>query len=708
MKKLIVVLVLVAAVAGAAWYFLRGEGGHPASIGAALDAEQTVGFASLEGLDQLVATLLKNLDSLPAELRDKVPPQVTDPAKRKEALGFEPTSAAGWAELGVDPAAGVSVVFDARIRTREAPLPILLVKLTDEAKLFAAIEKWTGKALKPGAEADGVRELDAMGQVVWMAKRGDYTAFLNAPRREPDAAKAGFMAFAKGAGAPLSGAEVFNAAFRGAAPLPRMAGYFSSAGLGNLLKTFPPLKDKGADIDFFVQRFPAMGGSFGEQKTQLQLVASEEGLQALRQLLQPKRSARLSSYVPAKGWGALKYTLNLAELFDGVAALIPPSASDAKLGLAMAQGLIGAQLGVGWDEISKGLAGHFLVAVDVRSAALAVKKGPLAVQWLAALSVADEATADKVLGVLTDLMVKQAKAEKSPVEVGGAQGFELKMGPMAVVVVRADDVLLVAPGKAGIEAAIKTAKGDNLRGTDAGRKLDDDDAFYGFALDVAAVFALLESEDLGMSDEERALFTQALNQPMVQALKDGPPMVNTVRLDRGVRLEGESGGMGVAIIGVAAAVAIPAFIKYQRKSMTAEARMNARRLFDSGVAYFHEEHVGADGAPLPPSFPASAPLTPGSPTEVFCKDGRSAPALPDPKVWAHPTWQALGFAPADPIRFAYQFESEGTGPDARFTARAIGDLDCDGVLSTFERIGTVDAEGNVNGGAGMFIANETE
>src|SRR5205814_7177574 len=47
----------------------------------------------------------------------------------------------------------------------------------------------------------------------------------------------------------------------------------------------------------------------------------------------------------------------------------------------------------------------------------------------------------------------------------------------------------------------------------------------------------------------------------------------------------------VAIIGILAAVAIPAFMKYIRRSKTTEATMNIRKLFDSSVSYFEEEHA---------------------------------------------------------------------------------------------------------------------
>ena len=42
----------------------------------------------------------------------------------------------------------------------------------------------------------------------------------------------------------------------------------------------------------------------------------------------------------------------------------------------------------------------------------------------------------------------------------------------------------------------------------------------------------------------------------------------------------------VSIIGILAATALPAFMKYIRRSKTVEAMMNVRKLYDSSVAYF--------------------------------------------------------------------------------------------------------------------------
>lgn len=164
-----------------------------------------------------------------------------------------------------------------------------------------------------------------------------------------------------------------------------------------------------------------------------------------------------------------------------------------------------------------------------------------------------------------------------------------------------------------------------------------------------------------------------------------------------------SSGQGIMVTGILAAVAIPAFMKYVRRSKAAEAQANLRRMYDGAVAFYFEEQVGPDGTPLPRRFPRSAGPTPARP---FCADGEKFQPRADD--WAAPGWTELGFALHDPHYFRYEFISEGEGAGARFTARALGDLDCDGVLSTFERVGTIDARGNVSPGAGIFIENELE
>ena len=60
----------------------------------------------------------------------------------------------------------------------------------------------------------------------------------------------------------------------------------------------------------------------------------------------------------------------------------------------------------------------------------------------------------------------------------------------------------------------------------------------------------------------------------------------------------------VAILGLLAAIAIPAFSKYVRRSKTTEAVMNIRRIFDGAVKYYTEDHAarGTNEA-IPNQFP---------------------------------------------------------------------------------------------------------
>ena len=155
----------------------------------------------------------------------------------------------------------------------------------------------------------------------------------------------------------------------------------------------------------------------------------------------------------------------------------------------------------------------------------------------------------------------------------------------------------------------------------------------------------------------------------------------------------------VAILGILAAVAIPAFLKYIKRSKTSEATMNVRKIYDGSVTYFASEHVDTTGDILSAQFPTAAGMKPAAligatKTEIHNWD-------------AVETWEALQFSIADPFLFAYQYNSEGLENASRFTASAFGDLDEDTTGSTFVRFGSV-IEMEVRGSAGVYIANELE
>lgn len=152
----------------------------------------------------------------------------------------------------------------------------------------------------------------------------------------------------------------------------------------------------------------------------------------------------------------------------------------------------------------------------------------------------------------------------------------------------------------------------------------------------------------------------------------------------------------VAIIGILAAVAIPAFMRYIRRSKSTEATINLRKIFDGAAAYYSDEHANRAGDILSRQFPASVASTPDVPA---CVAGESKKFTPDADMWRQPTWSAVKFGIDDPFLFQYDFDSAGTGVGSTFTVGAHGDLDCNGTLSTFERVAKIDQNNNFSGGA---------
>lgn len=170
----------------------------------------------------------------------------------------------------------------------------------------------------------------------------------------------------------------------------------------------------------------------------------------------------------------------------------------------------------------------------------------------------------------------------------------------------------------------------------------------------------------------------------------------------------------VAIIGILAAVAIPAFMKYIRRSKTVEATMNIRKMYDSSVAFYEAEHAETGtGNILPKQFPVSTVAF--SPAQGSCcgkpgdkcapADWRAAMAS---NAGDKPTWSNLNFGVDDPFYYSYKYTSSGTDTAATAFAEASGDLNCDGVFSDFGRRITVLADRSVSGGSGLETVNEIE
>src|SRR5262249_51091082 len=127
-----------------------------------------------------------------------------------------------------------------------------------------------------------------------------------------------------------------------------------------------------------------------------------------------------------------------------------------------------------------------------------------------------------------------------------------------------------------------------------------------------------------------------------------------------------------------------------------EAVGGLERLRTSALAY-------AEGRPIANAFPRTVARTPANPA-------RGKPAVDPPGTWDTATWQFLHFEPVPegiPHSYAFTFESALAETRSDFVGRAQGDLDGDGVLSTFEVRGHDDAKGPA-AEPGMYVEAEIE
>jgi hypothetical protein len=130
-----------------------------------------------------------------------------------------------------------------------------------------------------------------------------------------------------------------------------------------------------------------------------------------------------------------------------------------------------------------------------------------------------------------------------------------------------------------------------------------------------------------------------------------------------------------AIFGSVLAVSVPAFLRNLHASRMAEPLDGVARLAARA-------NMLADGSPQQSAYPDNAPLTPGVvPRATLASD--------PPGTWNHPSWRLLDFGFQVPHAYAFEFESKNGPEVSTFSATAHGDLDGDGVLSTFRVSGEV-------------------
>ena len=140
-----------------------------------------------------------------------------------------------------------------------------------------------------------------------------------------------------------------------------------------------------------------------------------------------------------------------------------------------------------------------------------------------------------------------------------------------------------------------------------------------------------------------------------------------------------SGGVviGTAMAGVLAAVAIPAFMDYLKKARQSEAQLMLNKIMKSQKNAFLTDASYIVG---------TSALVPAMSCCQVDTDGKKQCAGNEPQ-WQQPVWQAIDFAIDEPHYFRYSIESTASG----YIAKAVGDLDCDGIEVTYELVGSTQA-----------------
>lgn len=146
----------------------------------------------------------------------------------------------------------------------------------------------------------------------------------------------------------------------------------------------------------------------------------------------------------------------------------------------------------------------------------------------------------------------------------------------------------------------------------------------------------------------------------------------------------------VAIIGILAAVAIPAFMDYIKKSKSTEASLNLNKIGKALKTGFDADQT------FPTLAGAQAPATEAGPGNNCCGGtgnplgGTSAKVNnkcdADAAVWNDTAgWAELEFAVNEPSQYQYSYPAPGTasGSSAYAEAFAEGDLDCNSASSTW-------------------------
>jgi type IV pilus assembly protein PilA len=163
----------------------------------------------------------------------------------------------------------------------------------------------------------------------------------------------------------------------------------------------------------------------------------------------------------------------------------------------------------------------------------------------------------------------------------------------------------------------------------------------------------------------------------------------------------------VAILGILAAIAIPAFVTYVRRAKSAEATDQVKKLFNAASVYYDKSHSGAGIEAT-----SNEHCTVGSGTDGKTPSDQKNSGVYEGSSVFDAKAGGLGFS-LEYGYYSYRVVDSTAGcqrgpSTPLYTMRAVGNLDNDGIESTFDLAVGSNAENELYHSRGFNITNETE
>lgn len=155
----------------------------------------------------------------------------------------------------------------------------------------------------------------------------------------------------------------------------------------------------------------------------------------------------------------------------------------------------------------------------------------------------------------------------------------------------------------------------------------------------------------------------------------------------------------VVVLGVLAAIAVPTFTGFIKKSKTSESGINVRAISNGAISWFNAPHNDEKGHELPSHFPNSqSPFqVPSSldktplPIAEPCANGVPQYRV-DTTLGEKQPWKSIKFAIRRSHYYQYTYSTSGTKNDAYFAVRATADIDCNKKFHTLILCGQVEPQ----------------